>query len=210
MNDLSVTINPNYNTRLKKIKEPSEIPTRWAGTPIGELILAQSFDHPIEGNETARLFICTCIDFRLQPKVPPYYAYVSRIAGGKVSGSEFALAYAITRGVEHAVLIAHNDCGMTKVSTYAPAVTNALVAQGWPRDRAEEYVIQQGARYSIGDEIDALQLEFTRIQRLFPKLEVAPLFISLANNLIYLPAWYDPEQGASDGPVLEQDLLMMQ
>ncbi|HEY9772810.1 MAG TPA: hypothetical protein V6C81_03260 [Planktothrix sp.] len=210
MADLSITINPNYNARLNKIKDPGDIPQRWKDTPIEQLILAQNFDHTIAVAETAQLFICTCIDFRVQPKVPPYYAYLSRIAGGKVSGSEFALAYAVTRGVRHAAMIAHNDCGMTKVSTYAPSVTNVLVEQGWPRDVAEQYVTEQGAKYAIEDEIDSLKREFIRVRRLFPKLEIAPLFTSLANGHLYLPKWYDPESGTAPDKVIEQDLLLLQ
>jgi carbonic anhydrase len=209
MNDLRVTLNPTYKDRLKPINDPGDIPKRWRGTPVADLIMAQNFDQPIEVNDSPQLFVVTCIEFRFQPKVPPYYAYVSRSAGGKITGSEFALAFVLTRGVRHAALISHNDCGMTKVSSVAGDVANVLVEQGWPRDRADEFVTQQGPRYAIRDEVDSLQREFRRIVRLFPKIEVAPLFASVGNGHLYIPTWYDPESGTAQDKVMEQDLLML-
>lgn len=137
-----------------------------------------------------QLFVCTCIEFRFQPKVPQSFAYEVRRASGRLIGSEFTLAYALAKGVRHMALIGHNDCGMTKVPEHAEALTKALVDQGWPRDRAEDYVTQQGPRYAIRDEMDSLKREYFRLRRLFMNLEIAPLFAALANNNLYIPNWF--------------------
>jgi carbonic anhydrase len=208
---LRVTTDSNYGGRLKPIKTASDIPKRWLNTPIEQLIKAHNFDVPIEPATEPQLMVVTCIEFRFQPKVPHFFAYELRQASGRLMGSEFTLAYVLTKGVKHLALIGHNDCGMTKVKQAATALERALVGQGWPAERAHEYVTISGPRYAIRDELDALEKEFHRLRRLFKNLEIAPLFAALANSNLYLPTWYDPNKMDSKNSqeVAEQDLLML-
>ena len=209
---LGVTRNHRLVTQLKKIEREEEIPERWRGTPIAALIAAHNFDTPITPTGKPELFISTCIEFRFMPKVPAMYSYVVRRASGRLIGSEFSLAYTLSRGVRHVVLIGHDDCGMTQVSHHRPAMIEALVEQGWDRERAEEYVSMHAGRYAIQDEVDSLKREFFRLKRLFKNLELAPLFVSLRSDNLYVPHWYlehlenpSPEEEK----VAPQDLLML-
>jgi len=199
----------NYENRLKTLERSEDIPIRWRGTAIEKLIRAHNFDELIEPSSKPELFVATCIEFRFQPKVPPYFAYEVRRASGRLIGSEFTLAFALARGVHFVALIGHNDCGMTQVHHFSDNIVDALVEQGWPRDRAEDYVIQQGARYAIRDELDALQREYTRLRRLFSKVEIAPLFAAIGDGKLYLPAWYDPESVDTICDLCEPDLLFI-
>ena len=187
---LRVTTNPHYSGRLFPMEQTTDIPERWRDTPIEKLILAHNFAEEIITSGEPQLFIVTCIEFRYQPKVPASFAYMMRRASGRMIGSEFSLAYTLAKGVKHLALIGHNDCGMTKVAEHKDSMIDALVEQGWHRDRAEEYVSMHAARYAITDEIDSLKSEYLRLRRLFRKLEIAPLFLSLANSKLYLPGWY--------------------
>jgi carbonic anhydrase len=201
------TLNSVYESRLTAIAQPGDIPARWRNTPLAELIMAINFNHVIDVNDKPQLFVVTCIDFRLQPAIPPYYSFVLRTPASRLTGSEFALAYAVSKGVRHAALIGHNDCGMAKVLMHSGPVTNALVDQGWPRDRAEQYVAQQGPRYAIENEVDFLQSEFAHISRLFPKVEFAPLIADVGDGCLYIPNWYDANH--QPGFVNEQDLARL-
>jgi carbonic anhydrase len=201
--------NPADDNRLKAIKNVGDIPMRWSGTPIEKLIKAHNFDETIEPSTKPELFISTCIDFRLNPKVPPYFAYESRRANGRLIDAEFMLVYGLVKGVRHVVLLGHNDCGMTKVAHYKDGVIAVLVDQGWPRDRAEHYVTQQGVRYAIADELEALQLEYVRLRRLFPKVEIAPLFADIADGKLYLPKSYDHATADMKSEFFEHDLLLL-
>src|SRR5271168_1503345 len=116
---LRVTSNPAYAKRLKPIKTTDDIPVRWRGTAIEKLINAHNFDEEIEPSSKPELFVATCIEFRFQPKVPPYFAYEVRRASGRLIGSEFTLAFAIAKGVHYVALIGHNDCGMTQVQHFS-------------------------------------------------------------------------------------------
>jgi carbonic anhydrase len=119
------------------------------------------------------------------------------------------LVYALVKGVHHVALLGHNDCGMTKVAHYKDGVIAVLVEQGWPKDRAEHYVMQQGVRYAISDELEALQLEYVRLRRLFPKVEIAPLFADIADGKLYLPKSYDPATADMRSEFFEHDLLLL-
>jgi len=207
---LRVTTNPKYNSQLTAIRTEKDIPERWRDTPIESLIKAHNFDVPILPASSPQLMVVTCIEFRFQPKVPHFFAYELRRASGRLIGSEFTLAYALTKGVRHLALIGHNDCGMTKVHASAGAMSQALVDQGWPRESAEDYVTQQGPRYAIRDELDSLKHEYFRLRRLFRHLEIAPLFAALANSNLYVPNWFLEKTDANSGDsVMAEDLLML-
>ncbi len=189
-NPLGVTKNQRFNVRLTKVEKPEDIPERWRGTPIAALIGAHNFDTPLVATGEPELLIATCIEFRFMPKVPAMYAYVIRRASGRLIGAEFPMLYTLSRGVRHVVLIGHDDCGMTQVSKHGPAMIETLIDQGWDKDRAEEYVAMHAGRYAIQDEVDSLEVEYFRLRRLFKKIELAPLFVSLSSEKLYIPNWY--------------------
>lgn len=138
-----VGITGKHQSKLKRMEREADVPQRWHNTPVNALIAAQNFNHPVTPVGTPQILIATCIDFRLMPKVPPAYAYVIRVATGRLIGLEFALTYGIAEGVKHVALIGHDDCGMTKISQHGPLMIDVLVDQGWDRERAEEYVASQ-------------------------------------------------------------------
>jgi carbonic anhydrase len=180
----------DFGARLHLVDTPQDIPARWRGTPIEDLIGAHNFGKEIVSTGDPKLFIVTCIEFRFRPEVPNSFAYVCRNAGGRLVGGEFAVSYILAKGVRHIALIGHNDCGMTKVDAFRPQLIDALVGQGWDRPRATEYVEENGAKFKMDDEIDALYQEYLRIQELFPKIEIAPLFVSIASTRLHIPKWY--------------------
>lgn len=209
---LGVTQNVRFNTRLTKIETKENIPERWRGTPIAALIGAHNFKEPIDVTGDPQLLIATCIEFRFTPKIPASYAYVVRRASGRLIGSEFSLLYTLARGVRHIALIGHDDCGMTQVSKHKQSMIEAVIEQGWDKERATEYVAMHAGRYAIEDEVDSLKSEYFRLSRLFKKIELAPLFVSLASDQFYIPNWYlehleKPENKAE--AVAAEDLLML-
>lgn len=177
--------------RLTEFEIREDIPEQWLGTPIEAFIMSQNFGWPIQTTGQPEVLIASCIEFRYSLPVPRMYAYVIRRASGRVIGSEFSVGYTLAKGVKYLLLIAHNDCGMSKVPAVAPDVVNAFVDQGWSREVAEEYVRKQGARHAITDELDALKEEYLRLRKLFPKLRIAPLFVCLYDSKLYLPKWYE-------------------
>ncbi len=210
--NLGVTQNVSFSTRLARIAHPDDVPEKWRNTPIGALIGAHNFEEPIKAKGSPQLLVATCIEYRFQPILPPMYSYIIRRASGRLIGSEFSLVYVLSKGVRHVVLLGHDDCGMTQVSQHAPAMTNVLIEQGWDEDRAKEYIAMNAGRYAIQDEVDSLKQEFFRLKKLFLKVEIAPLFISISSHRLYIPRWYIDymNKGEDDNAgVNPQDLLLL-
>lgn len=187
---IAIDLDPRYHGRLVDIETIKQIPDYWRGTPVDKLIRAQNFREPIQTGNKPELLICTCIEFRYGLPIPSMYSYVIRRASGRLIGSEFSMAYVLSRGVDYIVMIGHNDCGMTKVPEAAPGMVEALVKEGWYRDRAEEFISYQTARHSMDDELSALEHEYVRLKRLFRRVHIAPLFVCLADQKLYIPKWY--------------------
>lgn len=209
----SIKNDPRYADFLEELDDYKDLPKEWIGSPIETLIAAENFGKPAEPAESPQLLIATCIEFRYALPIPRMYAYVIRRASGRLNGSEFSIAYVLSRGVKHLALIGHNDCGMTKVAENAPAMVRTLIEQGWNKERAHEYITYQAARHSISNELTALEAEYRRLKRLFRKLTIAPLFVCLADTRLYLPKWYhkysgDAPIGTEEG-VLDEDLLTL-
>lgn len=186
-------IDEKYQDTLLEIRSREDIPEAWQKTPIESFIMAQNFGWPIDSTGKVELLIATCIEFRYALPVPRMYAYVIRRASGRVIGSEFSVGYTLSQGVRYLVMIGHNDCGMSKVYEKAPSVVQAFVDQGWDRDIAEEYVTKQASRHAISDELEALRTEYIRLNQIFRKLVVAPLFVCLHDSRLYIPKWYTEE-----------------
>lgn len=186
----SVKTESKYKDRVVEIHSHEDIPSIWRQTPIEQLIMSQNFGWPVHSKGVPELLICTCIEFRYALPIPRMYAYVIRRASGRVVGSEFTVGYILAKGIEHMVIIGHNDCGMVKVNESLPRVVDAFVNQGWHRNVAEEYCKRQAVRHAIKDEIDALEEEYKRLTGIFRKLVIAPLFVSLYDSKFYIPKWY--------------------
>lgn len=194
MNSLpSVKVDEKYRDRLKEFHTKDDIPEEWRGTAIEAFILSQNFGWPVQPSGQPELLIATCIEFRYALPIPRMYAYVIRRASGRVIGSEFSVGYTLAKGVKNLILIGHNDCGMSKMSDNAPSVVAAFVEQGWSKEAAENYVKKHGTRHAIEDELDSLEDEYLRVKTLFPKINIAPLFVCLHDSRLYLPKWYSKD-----------------
>ncbi len=202
----SVKTDIKYKDKLLEMASQEDIPPEWRDTPVESLIMAQNFGWPIATTGHPRILIVTCIEARYYPPVPRNYAYVIRRASGRLVGSEFSVGYVLSKGVEHLVLVGHNDCGMVKAAEAAPNVVNALIRQGWSRNVAEEFVQHYVERHSISDELGALETEYKRLAKLFRKLIIAPLFVSLFDSKLYLPKFYYDDNDTSSGAVPDMEI----
>lgn len=188
---INICDDERYKGRLRPISSPHDIPLEWCNTPIEKLIRCENFGETIHQGTQPELLIATCIEFRYALPIPRMFAYVIRRASGRLVGSEFSIAYILSAGVRHFALIGHNDCGMTKILKKQNDLINALTEQGWPKDRAEDFVYSQSERHMMKDEIDGLRREYIRLRRLFKKVIIAPMFVDLADTRLFVPTWYN-------------------
>lgn len=211
---ISICDDERYQGRLQPISSRDDIPSEWRDSPIEKLIGSENFGTPIGECDKPELLIATCIEFRYALPIPRMFAYVIRRASGRLVGSEFSLAYILSAGVRHFALIGHNDCGMTKVLKKQNDLIAALTDQGWPQDRAEDFVRAQSERHMMNDEIDGLRREYIRLRRLFKKVTIAPMFVDLADTKLFIPTWYKEmdhnDEDSLRDTVLDVDLIGLQ
>ena len=119
-----------YNDKLIEVMSSADIPARWRGTPIEEIIQALNFSYPLHPKAQPSVLIASCMEFRYALPIPANYAYVIRTPGGRLIGAELAVGYVLSRGVSDLLLIAHNDCGMTHLKERSASIVDAFVAQG--------------------------------------------------------------------------------
>lgn len=192
-NNPSATRSIKFSKRLDPLESREDLPALWLDTPIEELIGAHNFGKEIEGASQPRLLIVSCIEFRFTPQIPNNFAYVIRSAGGRMSnlaGSEFALSYIFAKGVRHIAIVGHNDCGMTKVDEFKPSLIEALIDQGWKKEKAAAFIEENAGGFAMDDEIESLRREFLRLRSLFNNVVIAPLFVSLSSNRLHIPSWH--------------------
>ncbi len=66
-----------------------------------------------------KLAIVTCMDFRIQLRLPRNFAFVLRTGGANIRPIETYLAFSVARTGIHAIaIIGHTDCAMEKPDPY--------------------------------------------------------------------------------------------
>lgn len=172
---------------LVSIRSEKDIPADLKGSPIEKLLLYQNTDVPFEKYDNAQLLIGMCMDNRKHLHIPENFAYIIRSGGANLRHSEFKISYAVSVGGVRAIaLIAHNNCGMLNLVARKDLFIDGLVQNaGWDRGRAEEHFQQFAPMFEIGNAIDFVVDEARRLKVRYPKLEVAPLFYKMEDNLLY-------------------------
>jgi len=174
--------------RLISVNGPDDIFAEYRGTPIGLLLEYHDLGRPFDAYSRAQLLIGMCMDNRKNLRIPDNFAFIIRTGGGNLRYSEFKVSYAISIGqVRHIALIGHNNCGMVNLVSRRDEFIKGLVEiAGWDVERAEEHFMHFASLFEIGNEVDFLLSEAKRLRLRYPKIQIAPLFYRIEDNLLYL------------------------
>ena len=170
---------------LVPVNSVSDILPRYRGTPVERLLRYHNLGEPLPASTGhAELLVGMCMDHRKDLRLPNEFAYVLRAAGGNLRGREFEVSYAVGVGrVSAIVLLAHTDCGMTHVMEKRDAFVRGLVEWGGcTEEAASRHFAEHTARYEIGDPLEFVVAEASRIQSYYPRLMVAPLLYTVEDD----------------------------
>ncbi len=172
---------------LTTINSVKEIPSKYQNSPISKLMEYQNFQKTLDISEKPELIIGTCIDNRIQLRIPRKFAFVVRAGGANMKYNEFKISYAIALGnIQHMALIGHNQCGMSNLIERKDQFIQGLVKNaGWSIQQAQKQFNTESAESEIGNEVDFIIQETKRLQVLYPKLEIAPMLYNVDDNLLY-------------------------
>ncbi len=159
----------------------------YKNTPIGLLLEYHNLKKAKHDYENAQLLIGMCMDHRKKLNLPENFAYIMRSGGGNLRFSEFKISYSIAiGGIESIALIAHNYCGMVNLISKKEQFIEGLVKNaGWDAQLAEDHFMNFAPLFEIGNEIDFVIREAKRLKIRYPRIEVAPLFYNVEDNLLY-------------------------
>jgi carbonic anhydrase len=172
---------------LIPVHNATDILPMYRGTPIESLLRYHNLREPLpRTTHRAEILVGMCMDHRKDLTLPNEFAYVLRAAGGNLRDSEFEISYVVgIGGISTIALLAHTDCGMAHVTEKREAFVRGLVEHGgWTPDAASNHFSTYAARYEIGDPVDFALTEAGRLQRLYPRLLVAPLLYAVENDRV--------------------------
>jgi carbonic anhydrase len=174
-------------TEILPVNYRSDILPEYQGTPTGLLLEYHNLERALGSGPGRQLLIGMCMDSRKSLRIPPDFAYVLRTAGANMRDNEFRISFAIAvGGVRTIVLIAHTDCGMTRVARRHDEFVRGLVEHaGWDQARAEKHFADSAGKFNIDDEIDFVMREAERLRALYPKVTVVPLLYRVEDDLLY-------------------------
>lgn len=173
--------------RLAPVKSEEDIFPEYRDTAIGRLLEYHNLNKPYPIYTSAEILIGMCMDNRKSLKIPDNFAFILRSGGGNLRYSEFKVSYAVSiGGVKAIALIAHNHCGMVNLVSKKEAFIDGLVNSGWERDFAVEHFTHFAPLFEIGNEIDFVLSEASRLRNRYPNILIAPLFYKIEDNRLYL------------------------
>jgi len=174
--------------RIITIQNKQDIPVVYQNTPIGLLLEYHNLNRDFENYSNAQLLIGMCMDNRKHLHIPDNFAYIIRTGGANLRYSEFKVSFAIAvGGVKHIALIAHSNCGMVNLmSKKNQFITKLSENGGWTVEQAEEHFNNYAPMFEINNEIDFILSETSRLRSRNPKVQIAPMYYKVEDNLLYL------------------------
>ena len=174
--------------RLIGIDSKEKIPEVYRETPAGLLLEYHNLKHPFASYSQAQLLVGMCMDNRKHLNIPDNFAYIIRAGGANMRASEFKVSYAIAvGGISAIALIGHSLCGMVNLVARKELFIRGLVERGgWSKEQAEDHFMNFAPMFEIGNEIDFVLSETTRLRFKYPKVLVVPMFYKVEDNKLYL------------------------
>ena len=174
--------------RIITIQNKQDIPVVYQNTPIGLLLEYHNLNRDFENYSNAQLLIGMCMDNRKHLHIPDNFAFIIRTGGANLRYSEFKVSFAIAvGGVKHIALIAHSNCGMVNLmSKKNQFITKLSQNGGWTVEQAEEHFNNYAPMFEINNEIDFILSETQRLRQRYPKVQIAPMYYKVEDNLLYL------------------------
>ena len=174
--------------RLISIKSKNDIPPDYRDTSIGLLLEYHNLNREFESYTKAKLLVGMCMDNRKHLHIPDNFSFIIRTGGANLRYSEFKVSFAIScGGVKNIALIAHSNCGMVNLASKKTSFIEKLSENaGWTKEQAEEHFNNYAPMFEINNEIDFILSETKRLRIRYPKIQIAPIYYKVEDNLLYM------------------------
>jgi len=171
---------------LAAVCEEKDILDTYRSTAVGDLLRCHNLGGTHGVYSAPQLLIATCMDFRIQLRIPTRFAFVLRTAGANVDRLQFDAAFAIGVAKVGAIaVIGHHECAMGDVTNRRDDFVNGLESHGWKRDRAEALFDANAPRIGFNCLEQRVVDQADHFREHFPDLLVAPLVYSVEDHKLY-------------------------
>lgn len=173
--------------RLASVDGPEDVPEAWRGTPVERLLACHELNAPLDPPDRPELLVATCMDHRVDLRMPRDFAYVVRTGGANLTGRDFEVSFAVgVGGVRAVAIVGHSDCGMAGVTARRePFVEGLVEGAGWTPSEAGEHFAERASLHEIDDPIDFTLEQAERVRRRYPGLLVAALHYRVEDRRLY-------------------------
>jgi carbonic anhydrase len=173
---------------IRTIRSKNDIPNEFRGTPVEKLLCYHNFRNKHDHYEHPEILIGKCMDYRVNLRVPPAFAYKLRTGGCNLGHNDFQVAYIVAVGGVRAIaLIGHTDCGMVNLEKKRERFIKGFTEQSdWEPEQAAEFFDCFASENTLCRESDILFEEAARYRQWFPRLPVAVLLFRVEDRLLYL------------------------
>lgn len=180
---------------LQRVTRETDILPAYQQTPVADLLRIHNLGYSRHTYTGPALVIATCMDYRIQLRLPDKFAFVLRLAGANLYQREFDLACAIAlAGLRHVCIIGHTQCAMVDLPTQKAAFTAGLVRTGgWDPAGAEAYFDNQVADFHLADVSSFVCQQARCLRARYPQVLVAPLLFRVEDGLVYQVGEGSPE-----------------
>jgi len=172
---------------LKLIDKNEKIPNEYLNTPIKTLLEYHNFGKPFLEHSKPELLIGTCMDYRINLRIPPNYAFIIRNAGASLRYNEFQIAFALSVGGCKAIaVIGHTDCGMVNLSEKRSEFIEKMIKKfNYDKLAIEKYFDLHFPNNAIENEIAFTKKQADELKQKYPNIPIIALVYEVKDNLLY-------------------------
>lgn len=176
---------PN-DTTLQSVRSADDILETYRGTRIGDLLAAHNLGTDASVTDPADVVIVTCMDYRIDLRLPDRFAFQLRTAGATPEPVLANLAFAVSvAGVRTIAVIGHTDCAMCRAESGMEAMATHLTTQEhWTPGAARDARHTITQTFEISDPVPATIAYARRLATLFPSCLVAPLLYQVEDDAV--------------------------
>lgn len=172
---------------MKLIDKYEKIPTEYLNTPIQSLLEYHNLGKPFAEHSRPEILIATCMDYRINLRIPPNFGYIIRNGGASIRHNDFHIAFALTVGGCNAIaVIGHTDCGMVNL----PAKKNKFVEEMTKKFNIDEHSSHKffdihSLDSEIVNEVEFTKKQAEKLKQNYPNIPIIALIYEVKDNLLY-------------------------
>lgn len=169
------------------IDKPELIPLEFRNTPIEKLIQYHNFGIPFEQYDKPQLLIGTCMDFRINLRIPDKFAFIIRNGGASLKHNDFQIAFALSvGGCQSIAVIGHTDCGMvnlpSKQDLFVEGMANRL---NYEPSNADLFFRTKSPENEIYNEMEFTKKQAEQLKEKYPNIPIIAMIYEVKDNLLY-------------------------